>query len=186
MLPRVIVWLVRDTCRVNDNPALRLACLNSKSEGAGVVPLACLEPRRWHSHQMGLPRIGVQWMKFRLESLEVLRHGLEELGSAIWVSEEEPIDAIVGLSRRFSILRVITDNPLSTEERFENAQIKDGGFDVVTMTTDDLFDVSQLPFEMADLPDTFSKFRRSIEKNSTIEPPSCCACPNIPSVEKYA
>ncbi|MDG2176340.1 MAG: deoxyribodipyrimidine photo-lyase [Gammaproteobacteria bacterium] len=55
----VIVWLVRDTLRLYDNPALVLACNQAMQRGAALIPLVCLEPRRWADQQFGLPRIGL-------------------------------------------------------------------------------------------------------------------------------
>ena len=39
---------------------------------AFVVPLACLEPRRWADQQFGMPRTGSHWARFRSESLKAL------------------------------------------------------------------------------------------------------------------
>ena len=53
----IVIWLVRDTCRVVDNPALNLATQIANERAALVVPLACLEPRRWADQQFGMRRI---------------------------------------------------------------------------------------------------------------------------------
>ena len=54
--PALVVWLVRDTCRVTDNPALARAIKEARRAQASVVALACLEPRRWTDSQFGLAR----------------------------------------------------------------------------------------------------------------------------------
>ena len=70
MKPDIVIWLVRDTCRVVDNPALNLATQIANERDALMVPIACLEPRRWADQQFGMPRTGSHWARFRSESLQ--------------------------------------------------------------------------------------------------------------------
>ena len=83
MKPEIVVWLVRDTCRLFDNPALRRASTLAKSIGAQLVPLACLEPRRWADQQFGLPRGGSIGLVFaqRVFSPYVTISPREDVGS---------------------------------------------------------------------------------------------------------
>ncbi|MBT3706732.1 MAG: hypothetical protein HOG18_07685, partial [Proteobacteria bacterium] len=77
----VVVWLVRDTCRLQDNPALDRAVEEAKTRSATVLALACLEPRRWKDEQFGCSRSGAQWRRFRAASLVALRESLERTKS---------------------------------------------------------------------------------------------------------
>ena len=54
MKPDIVIWLVRDTRRVVDNPALNLATQIADERDALVVPLACLEPAM-ADQQFGMP-----------------------------------------------------------------------------------------------------------------------------------
>ena len=117
MKPEVVIWLVRDSCRITDNPALNRAAKIASERGAHLVPLACLEPRRWADQQFGMPRCGLHWARFRSESLQSLRGDLVSLGSNLWVSAEEPVYALNRAKETVNIVSVICDRPVATEER---------------------------------------------------------------------
>ena len=170
MKPEVVIWLVRDTCRLNDNPALNLATKIAKERGVYFVPLACLEPRRWADQQFGMPRIGKHWARFRSESLRALRDDLLTHGSDLWVSAEEPVYALDRAQQSMNIVHVVCDRPVATEERLETARIEAEGYSVITSDVDELFRFEQLPFELDELPATFSKFRKVVEKKPGLVP----------------
>jgi deoxyribodipyrimidine photo-lyase len=170
MKPDIVIWLVRDTCRVTDNPALNRAAKIASERGAYVVPLACLEPRRWAGQQFGMPRVGMHWARFRSESLSSLRDDLISLGSDLWVSAEEPVYALNCAQEIANILTMVCDHPIATEERLETARIEAEGFSVVSLNVDELFRSEQLPFELDKLPTTFSKFRKVAEKKPGLVP----------------
>ena len=170
MNARAVVWLVRDTVRVTDNPVLCSAVMEAGQQQAVLISLACLEPRRWANQQYGLDRIGRHWARFRGQSLIDLRRLLKTYGGSLWISPEDPVDAVTRIGDQFSVQTIITDLPLSTEERLENASLTKGGYRVIEVATDELFQVEQLPFELEDLPATFSKFRKVIEKKPELVP----------------
>ena len=166
-----VVWLVRDSCRLADNPALNRAATLAQKAGATVIPLACLEPRRWADQQYGLPRTGVHWSRFRTESLGELRRDLDALGVGLWISATEPDQALQRLAADgFRVRTVVTDLPIATEERLENAKLESEGYSVMTVESDDLFRAAQLPFELDALPASFTKFRKLIEKAPALVP----------------
>ena len=170
MKPDIVIWLVRDTCRVVDNPALNLATQIANERDALVVPLACLEPRRWADQQFGMPRTGSHWARFRSESLQALRGDLIARGSGLWVSAQEPVYALNRINPSVNVIKVVCDRPLATEERLENARVESEGYSVVTHDVDDLFRFEQLPFELDELPASFSKFRKIVEKKPGLVP----------------
>ena len=170
MKPDIVVWLVRDTCRVVDNPALNLATQIAKERDALLVPLACLEPRRWADQHFGMPRTGSHWARFRSESLLALRRDLVARGSGLWVTAEEPVYALNRMKPSVNVIKVVCDRPLATEERLENARFEAEGYPIVTHDVDDLFRFEQLPFELNELPATFSKFRKIVEKKPGLLP----------------
>ena len=166
MRPEIVIWLVRDTCRVDDNPGLKRATTLAFERGASVIPLACLEPRRWSHQQFGMPRNGLHWARFRSESLRALRSELVARGNGLWVSADEPASALNRAQQRLNIVSVVCDRPVATEERLENERIEAEGYSVVVSDVDDLFRAEQLPFELDELPGTFSKFRKVVEKEA--------------------
>ena len=179
MTPEIVVWLVRDTCRLADNPALQRASRLAKSIGARLVPLACLEPRRWAGEQFGLPRIGEHWARFRAETLQSLRNDLSGRGCGLWISAEEPVSALVRARQKYRVRAVISDAPLGTEERLEMERIQAEDFQSEVVYADELFRLEQLPFDLIDLPATFSKFRKVVEKKTEIFPDPPQSIPDL-------
>jgi deoxyribodipyrimidine photo-lyase len=180
MKPEIVVWLVRDSCRIADNPALNRAAKIASERSAFLVPLACLEPRRWAGQQFGVPRTGVHWARFRSESLQSLRDALMGLRSHLWVSAEEPVYALNRAQGTVNIVTVVCDHPLATEERLETARIGAEGYSVVSLGVDELFRSEQFPFELDELPATFSKFRKVAEKKPGLVPDAPSKVPGLP------
>lgn len=170
MKTEVVVWLVRDTLRVSDNPALQRACQIAQSKESKLVALACLEPRRWAGKQFGLPRIGDHWARFRAQSIFKLRKEMEALDAGLWLSAKEPIHAINWIHQQYSVAAVVCDDPVATEERLEIARLESDGYLTCRVYVDDLFRPEQLPFKLDKLPATFSGFRKLIEATPNLSP----------------
>jgi len=162
---KVVVWMVRDSYRILDNPSWVKACQIACESSASLVPVACLEPRRWESMQFGVERAGPHWKRFRAESVIDLGEQLKQMEIDLYISPSSPVDAINELDKLFQVIAVVIDEPLSVEERYENQNLVLSGVEVITSYTDDLFVLEQLPFELGNLPETFSKFRKTVERN---------------------
>ena len=180
--PEAVVWLVRDSIRLADNPSLLAAVQEAQQHGISLIPLACLGPSRWAGRQFGLARAGKVWRRFRIEALLDLKSELELQASTLWISSEEVVDTINTISETISVRCVVTDLPLATEESLENAALVNASYRVIEVETDELFNKAQLPFPLDELPPTFSKFRRVIEKKSAINPPTPLGIPKLPLV----
>ena len=155
---------------MTDNPALHRAFQIAQTRGAQVLALACLEPRRWADQQFGLSRVGSHWMRFRAESLRALRQELEALDGGLWLSSEEPVYAVNRIQQQYSVITLVCDEPVATEERLEVARLEAEGYQTVSVFVDDLFRFEQLPFDLDELPATFSKFRKVVEKKPSLLP----------------
>jgi deoxyribodipyrimidine photo-lyase len=178
----VIVWLVRDTLRLYDNPSLVLACNQAMQRGAALIPLVCLEPRRWADQQFGLPRIGPHWTRFRVESVQALQADLEARGGSLWLFADEPNRAVNAIHEMYRIDIIVTDSPLSNEERLENAKLESEGFSVLEAESGELFSEAQLPFARDELPASFSRFRKLLEKKPALLPGIPVDVPALPHI----
>jgi deoxyribodipyrimidine photo-lyase len=168
--PALVVWLVRDTCRVTDNPALARAIKEARRAQATVVALACLEPRRWTDSQFGLARSGRDWRRFRAESLLVLRESFEEIGGTLWIDADAPVEVLSRILKSHSVVSVVTDLPVASEEEAENAALAALDLQVIAAPADELFDSSQIIMALDQLPSSFTKFRKTIEEKHRAEP----------------
>ena len=79
---------------------------------------------------------------------------------------------------------MVTDLPLATEERLENAALVAAGYRVIEVETDELLDKVQLPFPLDELPPTFSKFRKAVEKKPALNPLMPFGIPKLPPIPK--
>jgi len=180
-----VIWLVRDSIRLVDNPSLVAAAQEAQHRGVSLIPLVCLGPSRWAGQQFGLARAGKAWRRFRIEALLDLKSELELQDSTLWISSEEVVDTINTICKTISVSCVVTDLPLATEESLENAALVNASYRVIEVESDELFNKAQLPFLLDELPPTFSKFRRAIEKKSAINPSTPLAIPKLPLLPEH-
>ena len=166
-----VVWLVRDTCRLQDNPAFDRALEEAKTRSAIVLALACLEPRRWKDEPFGLSRSGPQWRRFRAESLVALRESFERQNSRLWIAAGAPSDVISNFPPHIRVTTVVTDMPVAPDEEKENASLVALGLEVLAVQVDELFDAAQIKNALDQLPSSFTKFRKTIEKKQGATPP---------------
>ena len=167
----VTIWLVRDTCRVEDNPSLNLALETARRSGTDCFALACLEPRRWEHYQFGLARTGSAWKSFRANALIQLRTELLQHDISLWIGVGDPSVLVGQIRERFSISAIITDLPLATEEAEENRRIQNLGVKVLTTQSDELFEATNIHAALERLPCSFTQFRKMIEKDNLVAHP---------------
>ncbi len=80
--------------------------------------------------------------------------------------------------------KIIFEKIIAPEELEEEAEVRDLGIHVETFWQSSMFDPSQLPFEVENMPDIFTEFRKCIELNNTEikEPiPSPTRLPSLPN-----
>ena len=78
-------------------------------------------------------------MRFRAESVRALRLELEASGGGLWLSSEEPVYAVNRIQQQYSVITLVCDEPVATEERLEVARLEAEGYPTVTVFVDDLF-----------------------------------------------
>lgn len=169
-----IVWL-QDDLRVADNPLLRftsrpdqLLCLyvlNSQ----WLAPAIDGEPT---------PRMGPARLRFLWQSLMELRGELLQLGSDLLVRIGDPAETVVQLATSFNAreVRVARSPGFEESQQIQSvAQQLPSTSTLHTVESGRLLDSDSLPFEIEDLPESFSAFRRSVEKSCTI--PKALAAP---------
>lgn len=160
-----LLWLRRDL-RLDDQRTLAEAARDPR-----LLPVFCLaaDPADGPG---GLPRRGPHRDRFLRETLRALGDALRARGSDLLVVEAAPEQALPDLCRRFAVDRVVVGREPGSEESDQVArlatllpcplrEIEEGG----------LLDAAALPFAVDALPDTFSAFRRQVERHARVEPP---------------
>ncbi len=181
---RHLHWFQNDL-RLVDNPALLNAC--------GATSLLCIyllpRPRPW----CNLSGIGAQRDRFIRESLQALKAALQALGQDLMVLEGSPELVIPQIVERFSIDVVSTPQTPGWYESQTLAFLRDKlSVPLIVDRGNTLFTPDQFPFAWADYPDTFSPFRRKIEKLTvpsphgppeTLPPPPAAQFDAIPAAQ---
>ena len=173
---RQLHWFHTDL-RLADNPALASA--------KDATTLLCVylmpKPRPW----CNLTGLGPQRDRFLRETLQELKDQLQALGQDLMVLEGSPELVLPNIVDRFSIDHVTTNfTPGWYESQAITFLEQKLPATLSVFRGNRLFGAEQFPFAVEDLPDTFSPFRRRVEKLNTSSPiPAPDSLPPPPSAQ---
>ena len=158
-----IVWF-RNNLRLADNESLTRAL----DECDEVLCVYFLEPRTWNS--VAEPsRMGSIRAKFILESLLELEDDIQELGGTIEFVQGRAVDEIPKLLQSYGADCCYTQKEDACEETEQEHLLADQ-INLILSGGRGIWEESDLPFALKDLPGVFSSFRRKLEKNLKIRP----------------
>jgi deoxyribodipyrimidine photo-lyase len=170
MTPPSIVWLRADLRLDDHEPFLRAA-----TSGGPVLPLYCLDPRHREAHRSGIPRLSARRAQFLREALDDLRSDLRERGGDLLVREGRPEDILPRLLLETGAREVYFHREVASEEQAVEAAVARAiaplGAKLLGSWGYTLYHVDDLPFTLRDLPETFTAFRRQVERHATVRPP---------------
>ncbi len=154
-----LYWFTRDL-RLHDNAALLAA---SKSDM--LLCVYVVDPRWFAPGPLQSKAMGDHRWRFLWQSLMALERSLRPLGQRVHIAYGEPETVISELVHSHDITRVIRSRQPGTDEARQWQVIKDQLAASVFQQFDtlSLFTEGSLPMALADLPDTFSQFRKQIE-----------------------
>lgn len=165
-MSRTLIWL-RSDLRLADNPLFQfstppeaLLCVYVLDE-VWLTPMPGLEA----------PRIGPARLQFLWQSLIELRGELLKRGSDLLVRIDDPVEAVVALVDEHEIDEVRVRADAGWEERQATARMAerlDGAVSLSRHDSGTLFDEASLPMAIADLPGSFSAFRRKVERDWSV------------------
>lgn len=187
--------------RLHDNPALHRTIANvnkagrggaasvgvGRDEGIGFLPIFCFDTRLfgdWARSEWGSLKCSPRRAKFILESVQDLRHQLQQMGSGLLVAYGRPEDVCLQLLETINPSRdriprfVCQAEVCSEEQRVERAlraalkkHHPEASLESVWGST--LYEISDLPFDdkLGNMPDVFTPFRNKLEKNCKIRNP---------------
>ena len=167
---RVILWFRQDL-RIHDNEALNDAIKSSDE----VIPLYVFDPRVFQSnYKYGYPKTSAFRAKFIIESIIDLRKSIRKLGSELYVRVGKPEEVIAEMARKVRSSWVFCNRERTQEELdVQNALEKNLwsiGQEVRFSRGKMLYYTSDLPFPVTHTPETFTQFRKEVEKFVPIRP----------------
>jgi deoxyribodipyrimidine photo-lyase len=157
-MKRSLYWLTKDL-RINDNMALNLASESDKLLCVYVVDKKWFEPNNYQSKSLGTNR----W-HFLQSCLSDFNERLLTFGQQLHVVYGDTLSTLVNLCEKYQVTDVITTHLPGTDENNLITQLSDR-FPQVTVNKVEqftLFTKSSLPFELQQLPVSYSKFRAAM------------------------
>ena len=166
-----LVWLRRDL-RLHDHDPL----VRAVEDGGPVVAVYCIDPRDFTETFLGgFPKTGPHRARFLLESLEDLRASFRRVGGELVVRRGRPEDILPELVRELGATRVRYHAEVASEERAVERAVTEAlrplGTSLDAAWGHSLLHPGDLPFDIAELPETFSQFRAQVEKRVAVREP---------------
>ena len=161
---KTLYWFTRDL-RLHDNAALLAA-----SHSDLLLCVYVVDPR-WFTDTTGHPqsphqRMGPHRWRFLWQSLMDLERSLRAMGQRLHIAWGQPEQVLPTLAHDHGITRIIRSRLPGTEEARVWQQLRQSLPDLMLQQfeTLGLFTEGSLPAPLDHLPDTFSAFRRQVEK----------------------
>ncbi|MDO3721589.1 DASH family cryptochrome [Marinobacter sp. chi1] len=155
-----LYWFTRDL-RLHDNAALLAA---AKSDL--LLCVFVVDPRWFQPGPRQCLTMGDHRWRFLWQSLMSLERSLRPVGQRLHIAFGHPEEVIPELVHRHRLARVVRSRLPGTREAKQWLAIKERLPDTLCQQfeTLSLFTQSTLPMPLDDLPDTFSQFRKLVEK----------------------
>lgn len=99
--------------------------------------------------------------KFLIDVLNQLKINLSDLGHELYIIEGEPSDIFSSLAKQYQINKIYCEKIVSPYEKDEELSITQT--DVLSFWDSTLLNIDDLDFDVIDLPDTFTTFRKKVE-----------------------
>ncbi len=180
MSTRILIWY-RNDLRLHDHEPIHQAL----AQQATIIPVYCFDPRQFGQTAFGFAKTGAFRAQFLLESLADLRQSLQALGSDLvlrWGQPEQVIPALATTLRAEAVYyhAEVTSEETTVETELVKA-LKQQQVSSATFWGHTLYHPNDLPFELSQLPELFSAFRKQVEQQSTVNP-SFVAPSQLPSL----
>lgn len=159
-----IVWFRRDL-RLHDNEVLTTAIQNHQR----VIAVYCFDPDEFGKTRFGFDKTGSHRTQFLRESVQDLRESIRRLGGELLVRHDQPVAVLTALVRLCDASHVYHQRLVGTEEaRSEGrvqAAMRSEGVSVTSIANHTLLHQDDLPFDLEELPNLFTAFRKVVEKH---------------------
>jgi deoxyribodipyrimidine photo-lyase len=181
MSHRIGLFLFRNDLRIHDNLALATAT----AEVDQLICIYCIDPAPPGSSLRGPSPLSPHRKHFLQQSLSDLHNSLKQLGQQLIVTNDSPLNAIPQLITLHNVDQVYSSqNAGYYENKTWQTLVKRYPFITFKcITTHTLFEQCDLPFQVIDLPKSFSKFRKLVEPLSVKPPqPKITVMPPSPNI----
>ena len=159
-----IVWY-RNDLRISDHQPLTESLLNGKTVG-----LYCFEPRMFGYNQYGFRKTDSIRAQFLIESVQNLK---EQLNGNLIVKIGHPEMVIPEVVKNVDAKALFCTVEATSEEIDVELSVREnlGGIPVHSFHTHTMFHPEDVPFDLQDIPNVFTQFRKKVEKKSAVRTP---------------
>jgi len=180
----ILIWY-RNDLRLLDHEAMSKA-LEAKAQ---VIPFYCFDERQFGQTPFGFPKTGDFRGQFLLETVADLRQSLQKRGSDLVVRKGLPEVIIPVLVKELNISAVYYHQEVTSEELKVEKALKKAlaplGVKIQAYWGSTLYHLDDLPFNIEQLPELFTNFRKKLEKDFVIREtfPAPKKLPSLPPLE---
>jgi deoxyribodipyrimidine photo-lyase len=138
-----------------------------------IIPVYCFDESLFKITEFGFNKTGNFRTQFLLESLIDLDKNLRSIGSGLIIVKGNPAIEIIKLVKEFKVNKVFVKKEIAYEELITQNKVENElskiNCSFETFSTSTLYEINDLPFAVNDIPDIFTNFRKSVEKESLIK-----------------
>ncbi|MFD0861785.1 DASH family cryptochrome [Sungkyunkwania multivorans] len=163
-----LVWF-RNDLRIRDNASLAKAI----DAGGHVIAVYFFDPRQFTRNSFGFKKTERYRAKFLLETVTDLKASLAELNITLLTYINQPENIICRLVEEYQIEHVYLQGEWTSEEVEVLQNVTDSLSDKVKMVESYdqfLFHPEDIPFQIEQIPQSFTNFRKKCEKYSQVRP----------------
>lgn len=166
---KIGVWF-RNDLRLHDHQPI----LEALNRAEFVIPIYCFDPRNFTETSFGTAKMGFFRAKFLLESVVALREKLRSKGADLIILHGRPEEELVNLAGSLGLNQLVAYKEVAAEEVRISDLVEEKlwklkiSMDLFLGNT--LFNKEDLPFPIKDIPDTFSVFKKRVERDSHVRP----------------
>ncbi len=167
---RILLWY-RNDLRLHDHLPLTQALADSDS----VVPVYCFDDRHFGQTRFGFAKTGAFRSQFLIESVADLQQSWQAQGSNLIIRRGLPEAVIPELVEQLGITDVYYHREVTAEEigvstALEQA-LKQINVNCKSFWGQTLYQLQDLPFNLPNIPELFTKFRKEVERDARIQMP---------------
>lgn len=165
----ILIWF-RNDLRIHDNEIL----IEAVKRAEKVIPVYCFDPRYFEETEYGTRKTGVFRAQFLIESVENLRSSLRSLGGDLLVRIGKPEKVLSEICRRYHVSEVYHHREVAEQETLVSALVEEAlwkqHINLKHFIGHTLYHKEDLPFPVRNIPNSFSLFRKKIERDSIVRP----------------
>ncbi len=165
----ILVWF-RNDLRIHDNEIL----LEATRKADKVLPVYCFDPFYFSTTAYGLQKTGGVRTRFLLESVADLRLNLRKLGGELVIVTGDPAELIPQLAQQYQVSEVYHHREVAVQETAISEAVETALWKIKLnlrhFIGHTLYHKEDLPFPIKDIPDSFTLFKKKIERDSNVRP----------------